>query len=604
MPPLHVPIFLVILLIPNSTWTTWRTNYPPAFQQILRSSAVAVMNDRTAEDDHISTESGERTLFAGARMYASTDTSRLDYPVLPNNLIVSMQAARIAIEPKDASTKGQIGPATAGKSGTCIVEELRSQPEPDFGEIARWQSEVAKQHGILVLISPNPGVDNYEKEYDQLTPIAIWGAGIQPSVLHSPATKLSGFITNTDFAPTVASLCGIKLLGPTYGSAAVLESGDFSTWDRRIDGMTEKAKYQTLAQMWVPAIAAILSLVMLTGLMNWKEPARGVAPKIVSVYSLFVVCLLICLQYNQLPILVPCLTAALILLIINQSRNWLASITLVCSLTVAAELFILLDILFNQCSLTASSLLGYNLLEGARYYGVGNEAMGILIGATTIITGLISVRKSGLLIGCAIWLFVAAVLGVPSLGAKAGGLIVALVSLAAFVAANAKLPANRAQKLAIVFGAPIAIGLLSLVAISHFEGSHVSQTMGQAKEHGSSVIWSVIVRKAAMDTHLVFHSAWILVLMVTLVGLTITYRTHGAQIQADPLRRSILLTGCASIAACLVLNDAGVVAAALCAVFPWSYLTIPAPARSSPTLPQPVGMTVALFLQVWKGLPT
>ncbi len=49
---------------------------------------------------------------------------------------------------------------------------------------------------------------------------------------------------------------------------------------------------------------------------------------------------------------------------------------------------LVIDLFFAQY-LVSSSLLGYCFISGARYYGLGNEYMGIFIGALLTAAGII-----------------------------------------------------------------------------------------------------------------------------------------------------------------------------------------------------------------------
>src|SRR5690606_1943437 len=85
--------------------------------------------------------------------------------------------------------------------------------------------------------------------------------------------------------------------------------------------------------------------------------------------------------------------------------------------------------------LIKSSLLGYDPITGARFYGIGNEYMGVLIGTTLVgATGLLDrfPRRSWLrwaILG--LFALVAAVLAAPSLGVNVGGTIAASSGFAA-----------------------------------------------------------------------------------------------------------------------------------------------------------------------------
>lgn len=78
---------------------------------------------------------------------------------------------------------------------------------------------------------------------------------------------------------------------------------------------------------------------------------------------------------------------------------------------------------FNQF-LIKNSLLGYDPIIGARFYGIGNEYMGVLVGAS-LITISIFFEKFGFknIILLPFALAVVFIMGNPMMGANVGGTI-------------------------------------------------------------------------------------------------------------------------------------------------------------------------------------
>jgi len=231
-----------------------------------------------------------------------------------------------------------------------------------------------------------------------------------------------------------------------------------------------------------------------------------------------------------------------------------------------AVVCVLADALAFHGHITGSSQLGYTPAEGARYYGVGNEVMGFWIGATTYICCKLAERPKLKGVALALAIAVILALGLPGAGAKAGGFLVGLITLAAALWTRS----GRAIKPGIaVIGAVgiVIVGVVALVAMGRlFGASHVTQTIGMAHSQGVGAIVSVIVRKAAMDAHLVFHSVWMLVLLVSCVSSFIALRPIW---RSPDLQRTEVVALITATAASLVLNDAGVVAAALCSLSLW-----------------------------------
>ncbi len=150
-----------------------------------------------------------------------------------------------------------------------------------------------------------------------------------------------------------------------------------------------------------------------------------------------------------------------------------------------------------------------------------------------------------------------------------------VVALAAFIAAQMRVSGARMPRrfVPLIFAAGLVVGIASLALLATLRSSHVSATLSQAHEFGVGVLISVIDRKASMDLHLVFHSVWMLVLIANCAGAWAIHRQQpDAALPPEPAYRTTVITSLAATAACLALNDAGVVAAALCSIFLWSYV--------------------------------
>jgi hypothetical protein len=83
--------------------------------------------------------------------------------------------------------------------------------------------------------------------------------------------------------------------------------------------------------------------------------------------------------------------------------------------------------LLRGTPLSSVSIAGYGIMEGARYYGLGNELMGTMLGATLLGIGM-SAKAGGRFRGAiiaAIFACVFVLIAAPSLGAKTGGALAA-----------------------------------------------------------------------------------------------------------------------------------------------------------------------------------
>ncbi len=218
------------------------------------------------------------------------------------------------------------------------------------------------------------------------------------------------------------------------------------------------------------------------------------------------------------------------------------------------------------------SLLGYSAIEGARYYGIGNEAMGLLIGSVLVLAAQLwspSRWRQGGIAACLA--LVCLELGAPGAGAKAGGV---LVSLLAFGALVWMLRGGGWSVWTVLW---LGVGTAALLAAAVGADLRLSQGhshLGEAARRIGAGGWgeaeSIIVRKLAVEARLAWHSAWAAPLWIGL-ACVLRLRRQNCYEAAD---RALLGAGLTAVAACVALNDAGVVAGALCMLPLWCGLTL------------------------------
>jgi hypothetical protein len=224
------------------------------------------------------------------------------------------------------------------------------------------------------------------------------------------------------------------------------------------------------------------------------------------------------------------------------------------------------------------SPLSYSPSSGARFYGIGNEYAGVILGASVIGgAALLSPRdRAGF---CqrsvlAVALAAAAVLtGLPPFGANLG---MSLAFMAAVVVLVLYLWRNR-------LGAPEVVGALLVGAflvgaalvfalvVHGTETSHIGRLASAVKEQGWHIVGQTCLRKASMNWLLVQRSAWTDAAVAALGVLLIAVLARPKRLQAALSGRSWFVP---SLVACIVgsatallVNDSGILAAALALLY-------------------------------------
>ncbi|NLA26142.1 MAG: hypothetical protein GX878_01970, partial [Firmicutes bacterium] len=217
------------------------------------------------------------------------------------------------------------------------------------------------------------------------------------------------------------------------------------------------------------------------------------------------------------------------------------------------------------------------------YYGVGNEYMGVLIGAALLGTFSLKAYIAGgkkapqqkiafTLAAASIAIFYALIifiLAAPNFGANLGGTLAAAVS---FGAAWAELTGISGEKKRAVLTVAaffiLAAGLLWVLnaCLPQLLPSHVGLFSETLRSQGAAVFRETAWRKMSMNVKLVRYSIWGRAL-VTLVGLSLLLFLYPGGLKQRlrekcPTRVSALSAALAGATAALLTNDSGVVAAA------------------------------------------
>ena len=200
---------------------------------------------------------------------------------------------------------------------------------------------------------------------------------------------------------------------------------------------------------------------------------------------------------------------------------------------------IVLDTIFGWGMVAHSALSGY-YDSGIRFYGIGNEYMGLLIGAA-----LMSVPKKWLgLVGTGIVLL----LGLPMLGANAGGAMAACVAF---------FPPLKGKRWRVLF--PFLV-VAALALLDRVQPGAVQSHIGQAAGKGASAWGEIILRKLAMNARLTVAGPTLVAMVAVGVG---GWQLKGLFARLDGELKGRVVQGLWGAGAAIVFNDSGTVAALL-----------------------------------------
>ena len=434
---------------------------------------------------------------------------------------------------------------------------------------------------VVLVVSPYPPRALSNRGY-WLTPVLCWGA--KEGLLTSGTTRWPGLITNMDVAPTILELLGVAHDQPFIGRPATVESVAQDEAESSLTTMAEKIGFlsryraQVLRAMVAGQIlvytAVLISLIITTSL-----PHR--AGQILQIGLSFLLATpLVLLFWNgqHWPALLLVIGAG-----IFRFRS-AGSLALVGFISLSTAAIISLDVLLGSW-LMRYSFLGYDPVGGARFYGLGNEFMGVLIGSAVMGWAILAERtklKERWRNGLGFFLFAAIliVIGAPSLGANAGGAISAVFGFGStwIALANRKVSLGTALLLALATGVVLAMLMVVDGGSSRGAQSHIGQTVELLRRDGIAALWMIITRKVAMNIKLLRYSYWSNALIVALVGVGASFIWPTKFIswlkKTHPLPAKAIVGVVIGSTAAFIFNDSGVVAAATCLSFGSSTLLL------------------------------
>lgn len=454
-----------------------------------------------------------------------------------------------------------------------------------LGELA---GAVEWERTLVLVAAPGPAADAAAVD-DYLTFVAAFGPGVQPGLLESPTTRRPGLVTGTDVAPTILSWLGVPappvIVGRPVTSLAftgalsalvAFEQRAVATYGERPPVLKGYVALQII--FILGTLAALFLAPRLPGsvatLLRLALAALTAVPLALLLFPV--------VQTGALTpdiLLILTLTVALVLVARLLGRSLPRTFLFLYLATAAA---ILVDTLLGA-RLDRASLLGYDPLGGARYYGLGNEFMGVLLGAT--------------MTGCALlleaypalrrhwrWLVLgplgaaSLVTGLTGCGANFGGFLGGLTTLLAAWLAFRQRPFRwRGLGTLLAAGAALLVAVVAVDALRPTSGtSHLGLLVRQIATGGPFVLYTVAARKLAMNFRLMRYTPWADGLVTFLVGLGILfYRPVGLLqriVRAHPYFTRGFWAALAGTVVVFLANDSGVVAAATLMLFPTAFL--------------------------------
>ena len=552
-----------------SEWTT------PALRDVLDRGAVAMLSTRTASASRspVRVAAAERATFLAGSLSKIDRAGAPSSQGMPAALKDSLERARVPFYDTEPGAS-----FTLPSSGVSIVDPVGRSPR----EIDRLLSGVLLRSPNATIIVAGLTAEARVRRGFRVGTVAMVGPGVERGLLASPTTRTAGVVALIDLAPSVLDLLGVEPVAPMQGRAVdVIAHPDPIAVVGRLETKSieaaEARRPLTRGMLWAGAAMAALAVVaVLTrrGRSRRERVPRGGRDWLrLGLSAASAVPLAIYLEGLTATTTVGSAVAFVALCAIALAVSCRLALGPALALPVIAGITVLVvcvDVAFGS-PIGHASPLAFNLAIGARYYGAGDDVLGVAVGAALVAAGaLLDAAPSR---RWAAWVAAAfggivLVLGAPALGSTFGAAPTAVPAFGVFAL---RAGGRRMGLRAVSAVAVCTIAVTGLLVAADALRSPDTQThVARAASDGDG-IGDVVARKLERNAKIALTTAW-LPGAALLAGsvLIVIWRRRDAFDRAmfgRPHLRAALVACVVAAVCAIAFNDGGVIPAAIIALY-------------------------------------
>ncbi len=434
---------------------------------------------------------------------------------------------------------------------------------------------------LLMIVTPSPAKTEITAK-NTFTPLLFYGKGVENGSLTSGATRRDYIVANSDIAPSVLAFFSLAddtgtMIGRNITSIPK-NNNETLQQAQELSGRTSMVNRLRVplvkGYVFFQIIIILLALAAIFWLSEWRKILEPAMVSLVTVPLVY-----LGLGYFRLSADWQYMIIAIILVVAMTwavmriaGENAVRAFFIMAIVTVLA---VNLDLLTGS-TLIQSSVLGYDPMAGARYYGVGNEFMGILLGSSIAAAAIAYQRypkRRLLLIIAIIFMLQCYLIASPSWGANSDGMVTAPIAflVTLFLLGDFKLGWR-------LIGVIIGVTLLATIGFTYYDmlrvpelQTHLGRAANQIAAGGLSEGLTIVARKLTMNLKLIRYTIWSWVFIVILLVISLlVYRPVGAMMRLRQEKPYIVKGFGGIIAAALVglvINDSGIVAASTTSIY-------------------------------------
>lgn len=437
--------------------------------------------------------------------------------------------------------------------------------------------EMVGENDTVYITSGFPSNLDY-KNKKRLSPI-IKFKGREKGILTSATTRRDGIVANLDIGVDILNEFGLtneNMVGKSYNLINKTDNIDYLL-DEYGKIVSISSIRSTIINGFVGVVSAswiiAMLLVFFKDKIHHKDKIFNFLKEFIKLGFILPISFLIAPIFNfksQFGISIGIILTTLILYLIGKKvfKDDIKHMAFFALLTI---IVISIDAVFGTY-LMKNSIMSYDAIIGARYYGMGNEYQGIAIGSAIFgLAVLLDYKKIPKWIVAILCLIILITTASPIMGANVGAAISECVAylLLVLLIFDVKLDFKKVILLGIA-----AVGVVFLfAAIDIISGSesHLSGFVKQIMINGPSEIIQTFSRKIQMNLKLAKTSVWVNILLagVAIVGVLIfkPSRHFRKLAKNHPFVFKGFIATLVGCGVTLLVNDSGIVAAATACIY-------------------------------------
>lgn len=269
---------------------------------------------------------------------------------------------------------------------------------------------------------------------------------------------------------------------------------------------------------------------------------------------------------SQIGIYVSIVLIGLVIYLVAKTLFKNDNIKQVGFIAVVSIIVIIVDAIFGSY-LMKNSIMSYDPIVGARYYGIGNEYQGIIIGASIIgMTLLLDNKKLPKIMVPIVSLVILFISASPTMGANVGSAISESVALIIFIMLVFDIKLDLKKIIIALVGAGIVVVAFAAIDMLTGAKSHLSLFINQILVEGPTAIIETFSRKISMNLKLMKTSIWVNIIAIGILSIVLI-RVFYKKIFKNVMKNNkyiskALIAISAGAFTTLMVNDSGVVSAA------------------------------------------